>query len=94
MNEKMKPYVKLTEILNEFGQVNHKILKEANRLHIVLLNLQIEGAKIKEVNAVSVIAKELMRTIESIKDVINKEMTREEELVLAMQEIRKALEEK
>lgn len=72
----------------------HKYIQdELNKLNIVLLNLKIEAARIKESNGIIPIADELKKINDNAKEGINKYESKEVEITKLFKELRLLLEE-
>ena len=72
----------------------HKYIQdELNKLNIVLLNLKIEAARIKESNGIIPIADELKKINDNSKEGINKYESKEVEITKLFKELRLLLEE-
>ena len=88
----MEDYMKLVQLLELIGTVDRQIMSETDRLNTILLNLQLEGARLNEHNAVDVIAKELQKSIKAMNELLGGALKKEPELIAAMQSIRATLE--
>jgi PHP family Zn ribbon phosphoesterase len=93
----MKPmelYGELDTIIGKIRDVNDEVLEVSDNLHLILLNLLIEGAHLKEANAVGVIAGELEKIVKKMKtDVDALIHENREELRSVMEEVRDYLKE-
>lgn len=88
---------KILKNLANAAQTNmdlHKyIQEELNKLHIVLLNLKIEAARIKEANGIIPIANELKKINDNVKEGLSKYDSREKEITELFKELRLLEEE-
>lgn len=68
MMTKQEALEELKQVYKDIKLTDDQIIKTAEKLKIVLLNLKIEDARIKQNTSISPIADELNRSIEKIED--------------------------
>jgi hypothetical protein len=84
MDKPVFEFKTILETITLVEEMDNELISTTNRLKIILLNLQIEGAKITEPNGVGVIAKELQKSISEMKTTLLQLLSRKEEVTKAL----------
>jgi len=83
--------VELKKIANDIKTTDDEIIKTAEKLKIILLNLKIEDARIKQHTSISPIVVELGRSIErieqSVKNLIEEDRDKLREVIATFEKV-------